>query len=163
ATTDLQGHAMVALDDLATLFQLTVREDAAARAVTVSYKNQTIVLTPDQTLASMSGRLVSLPAPLTRQGRRWLLPVEFVSRGDALDAALTPPPQNGLATAVRATEPNTIQLDLGPRFASYRSSTPTSAGASAQLVLELLPIAAESSAVAPPSATPPSAAAGNLP
>ena len=78
---DQQGHAMIGLDDLATLFQLTVREDAAARAVTVTYKNQTIVLTPDQSLASMGGRLVSLPAPLTRQGRRFLVPVEFITRG----------------------------------------------------------------------------------
>ena len=81
AVSDVQGHAMVGLDDLSTLFQLTIREDTAAHAVTVSYKNQTIVLTPDQSLASLAGRLVSLPAPLTRQGRRWLVPVEFISRG----------------------------------------------------------------------------------
>jgi N-acetylmuramoyl-L-alanine amidase len=226
---DVQGHAMVGLDDLTALFQLTVREDAAARAVTVSYKNQTIVLTPDQTLASMSGRLVSLPAPLTRQGRRWLVPVEFISRAlalvydarldyrpasrlvvvgdvrvphvtaqydqtgtslrvtletnpkataavsqdqnrlliridaDALDAALpAPPSQNGLLTGIRAIEPNTIQLDLGQRFASYRSSTPISAGASAQMVVELLSAAAESSSTTPAS-PPPGAAAANLP
>ena len=60
---DVQGHQMVGLDDLATLFQLQVREDAAARAITATYKNQTIVLTPDQSLVSSSGRLVSLPAP----------------------------------------------------------------------------------------------------
>src|SRR5437870_1318477 len=83
-TVEVQGHSMVGLDDLANLFQLAIREDAAARAVTVTYKNQTIVLTPDQTLASLAGRLVSLPAPLTRQGRRWLVPVEFTSRALAL-------------------------------------------------------------------------------
>src|SRR5207245_1219836 len=49
-------------------------------AITVSYKGKTIVLTPDQALASVSGRLVSLPAPPTRNGRRWLVPVEFISR-----------------------------------------------------------------------------------
>ncbi len=198
-----------------------VREDAAARAVTVTYKNQTIVLTPDQTLASMSGRLVSLPAPLTRQGRRWLVPVEFVNRAltmmydarldyrpasrllvvgdvrvprvtaqyedtghslrvtiditpkatatasqdqnhllvridaDALDAVLQPPPQQtGLLTGIRAIDPNTIQFDLGQRFASYRASTPISAGASSQLVVELLSAAPDSSAVAPAPAPP---------
>ena len=231
-TVDVQGHAMVGLDDLTALFQLTVREDAAARAVTVTYKNQTIVLTPDQTLASMSGRLVSLPVPLTRQGRRWLVPVEFISRAlaliydvrldyrpasrllvvgdvrvphvsaqydqtatslrvtmeitpkataavsqdqnrlliridaDALDAALpAPPPQNGLLTGIRAIEPNTIQLDLGQRFVSYRSSTPISAGASAQMVVELLSAAAESSGSTPTTslAGPAGAAAANLP
>jgi N-acetylmuramoyl-L-alanine amidase len=77
---ELQGHQMVGLDDLASLFQLQVREDPAARAITATYKNQTIVLTPDQSLVSSSGRLVSLPAPLTRRGNRWLVPVEFISR-----------------------------------------------------------------------------------
>jgi N-acetylmuramoyl-L-alanine amidase len=74
---------MVALDDLATPFQLTVREEAFG-AITVTYKGKTIVLTPDQALASVSGRLVSLPAPTARSGRRWLVPVEFVSRALSL-------------------------------------------------------------------------------
>jgi N-acetylmuramoyl-L-alanine amidase len=72
----------VALDDLATAFQVTVREESGA--VTVSYKGKTIVLTPDQALASVSGRLVSLPAPPARNGRRWLVPVEFISRAMSL-------------------------------------------------------------------------------
>ena len=214
-TVEMQGHSMVALDDLANMFQFTIREDAAAHAVTVTYKNQTIILTPDQALASMSGRLISLPAPLTRQGRRWMVPVEFVGRAlpliydtkldyrsgsrllivgdlrvphvtaqfedtgkslrvtlettpkatstvvqdqnrllikidaDALDTALAPPPQQGMLTAVRAIDPTTIQIDLGPRFASYRSSTPISAGASAQLTIELLPAGSDLSAAAP--------------
>ena len=73
----------VALDDLAAAFQLTVREESLG-AVTVSYKGKTIVLTPDQALASVSGRLVSLPAPPSRSGRRWLVPVEFISRALSL-------------------------------------------------------------------------------
>ena len=73
----------VALDDLATAFQLTVREESLG-AVTVSYKGKTIVLTPDQALASIAGRLVSLPAPPSRNGRRWLVPVEFISRALSL-------------------------------------------------------------------------------
>ena len=52
--------------------------------MTVSYKGKTIVLTPDQALASVAGRLVSLPAPPSRSGRRWLVPVEFISRALAL-------------------------------------------------------------------------------
>ena len=219
---------MVGLDDLANLFQLAVREDAAARAVTVTYKNQTLVLTPDQALVSMGGRLVSLPAPLTRQGRRWLVPVEFAGRAlplvydtkldyrpasrllvvgdvrvphvtvqyedtgtslrvtlditpkataavvqdqgrllvridaDALDPALAPPPPQNVLAGVRATEPNTIQMDLGPRFTSYRSSTPISSGASAQLVIELLSAASEVSTAATVPALPAPGAA-NLP
>jgi N-acetylmuramoyl-L-alanine amidase len=73
----------VALDDLAPAFQLTVREESLG-AVTVSYKGKTIVLTPDQALASVAGRLVSLPAPPSRSGRRWLVPVEFISRALSL-------------------------------------------------------------------------------
>ena len=73
----------VALDDLAAAFQLTVREESIG-AVTVSYKGKIIVLTPDQALASVSGRLVSLPAPPSRNGRRWLVPVEFISRALSL-------------------------------------------------------------------------------
>lgn len=75
---------LVALDDLAAAFQLTVREEALG-AITVSYKGKTIVLTPDQALASVAGRLVSLPAPPSRaSARRWLVPVEFISRALAL-------------------------------------------------------------------------------
>ena len=68
----------VALDDLASTFQLNVQESLGA--ITVSYKGRTIVLTPEQSLASVAGRLISLPAAPSRQGRRWLVPVEFVSR-----------------------------------------------------------------------------------
>jgi len=80
--TIVGDQEFVALDDLASTFQLQVQESLGA--ITVSYKGRTIVLTPDQSLASVSGRLISLPAPPTRSGRRWLLPVEFISR------ALTP-------------------------------------------------------------------------
>jgi N-acetylmuramoyl-L-alanine amidase len=74
------GQEMVSLDTLAATFGVTFREDILAGAVTVSYRGSNIVLTPDQSLASVSGRLVSLPAPLTRAGRDLLVPVEFVNR-----------------------------------------------------------------------------------
>src|SRR4029077_1259348 len=79
----IADQEFVALDDLATPFQLTVREESLG-AVTVSYKGKTIVLTPDQALASVAARLVSLPAPPSRNGRRWLVPVEFISRALSL-------------------------------------------------------------------------------
>jgi N-acetylmuramoyl-L-alanine amidase len=224
---DVQGHQMVGLDDLASLFQLQVREDAAARAITATYKNQTIVLTPDQSLVSSSGRLVSLPAPVTRRSNRWLVPVEFISRAlapiydvrldfrpaarllvigdlrvprvtalydagpaslrvtfemtpratatvtqeqgrllvridaDALDATLPAPPQQQLLTAIRATEPNTIQMDLGQRFGTFRASPPTSSGAAAVFTVELLAAGADTSSAASPSA--PGGATGDKP
>jgi N-acetylmuramoyl-L-alanine amidase len=76
--TLLGDQEFVGLDELAQAFQLSVQESLGA--ITVSYKGRTIVLTPDQTLASVAGRLISLPAPPTRNGRRWQVPVEFISR-----------------------------------------------------------------------------------
>ncbi len=71
---------LVAFDDLAAIFGVIVREDTLARAITVSYKGKTIVVSQDQALASISGRLVSLPAPPARIGARWHVPVEFIGR-----------------------------------------------------------------------------------
>jgi N-acetylmuramoyl-L-alanine amidase len=89
-TTMAGGQEYVALDDLSTLFQLTVREEPAGM-LTVAYKGKTILLTPDQPLGSVGGRVFSLPAPTIRSNRRWLVPVDFISRGLALvyDAKLT--------------------------------------------------------------------------
>jgi len=217
-TIELQGHQMVGLDDLASLFQLQVREDAAARAITATYKSQTIVLTPEQALVSSSGRLVSLPAPLTRRNNRWLVPVEFISRAlapiydvrldlrpasrllvvgdlrvprvtaqyddgpsllrvtlettpratatvaqeqgrllvrvdaDALDAALPAPPPQQFLTGVRVVDPNTIQLDLGPRFSTFRASPPVSSGAAAVVTIELVGAAVDTSSANVPGA-----------
>jgi len=75
----VSDQEFVALDDLAAAFQLTIHEESLG-AITVTYKGKTIVLTPEQALASVAGRLVSLPAPPSRSGRRWLVPVEFISR-----------------------------------------------------------------------------------
>lgn len=71
---------MFALDDLARLFNVVVREDAAAGGLTVTAGTQTIVLSAGQSLASVSGRLVSLPAAPVREGRTWYVPVDFVAR-----------------------------------------------------------------------------------
>ena len=66
ASNIVGDQEFVALDDLATLFQLAVHEDSLG-AITVSYKGKTIVLTPDQALASVSGKLISLPAAPSRE------------------------------------------------------------------------------------------------
>ena len=186
----VNDQEFVALDDLAPIFQLTVREESLA--LTVSYKGKLIVLTSDQGLASVAGKLVSLPAPPTRAGRRWLVPLEFISRAlapvydtrlelrkpshlliagdlrvpqvtvryesvgttarltvdatpratstvsqdndrlaikfdaDALDIAtppLAPFPPQGVLQAIRALDPVTLGVDLGPRFAGFKAST----------------------------------------
>jgi len=80
-TTLVSGQELVALDDVVSAFQVTVREDTLAGGVTVTYKGRSVVLSPEQPMASVNGRLVALPSPLVRSGRRWLVPVEFLSRG----------------------------------------------------------------------------------
>ncbi len=72
------GQEMVALDDLASTFQTTIREEGGA--LTMSYRGRTIVVTPDQTIASVAGRVISLSAPPSRVNGRWLVPVDFISR-----------------------------------------------------------------------------------
>jgi N-acetylmuramoyl-L-alanine amidase len=183
-----QNQELIALDDLASAFQLNVRDDGGA--ITVAYKGRSIVLTPDQTIASVAGRLISLPFPPVRSGTRWLVPIDFISRAlapiydsrlelrrashllvvgdlrvprvtarhevtgtsaqvtfeiqpatttavsqqgtqrlmirfdaDALDAALPTFQSSGFIQAVRAADANNLAIDLGPRFASFRSAT----------------------------------------
>jgi N-acetylmuramoyl-L-alanine amidase len=79
-TTIVSGQELIALDEIAALFQVTVREDTLARGLTITYKGRTIVVSADQPMASVSGRAVTLPAPAQRSGRQWLVPVEFLSR-----------------------------------------------------------------------------------
>lgn len=79
-TTVLSGQELIALDDVASLFQVSVREDTLTGGVTITYKGRTIVASTDQPMASVAGRIVTLPAPAVRQGRRWLVPLEFLSR-----------------------------------------------------------------------------------
>jgi N-acetylmuramoyl-L-alanine amidase len=196
---------MFALDDLAPLFGLTVREDAAAGGLTVTVGTQTIVLTPGQSLVSVGGRLISLPAPATRDGRAWYVPVDFVSRAvapvlgsrlelrkpsrlilvgdirvprlagrvenlgasarltldvapatphtvsqdgqrllirfeaEALDASLPATTAPELIQAVRPGDgPAVVAVDLGPRFASFRSTDVPADRGSGRIVIEVI-------------------------
>jgi N-acetylmuramoyl-L-alanine amidase len=83
AARTINGQEMFALDDLVRLFNLTVREDAAAGSLTITTGNQTILLSTQQPLASIGGRMTSLPAAPVRDGRTWYVPVDFVSRAIA--------------------------------------------------------------------------------
>jgi N-acetylmuramoyl-L-alanine amidase len=80
AARTLNGQDMFALDDLARLFNLKLKEDTLAGGLTVTAGTQTIVLSPQQPLASVAGRMISLPAAPVRDGRSWYVPVDFVSR-----------------------------------------------------------------------------------
>jgi N-acetylmuramoyl-L-alanine amidase len=119
---------MFALDELAKLFDLTVREDALAGGITVSAKGQTIVMSPGQGLASVGGRLISLPGPPLRDGRAWFVPVDFVPR------ALAP----ALGIRLELRKPSRLLL-LGdirvPRLAGRIEAL----GAVTRLTLEVAP------------------------
>ena len=79
-TTILNGQEFIALDDVASLFQVAVREDALAGGVTITYKGRTVVASADQPMASVNGRVVTLPAPVARVGRRLFVPIDFLPR-----------------------------------------------------------------------------------
>jgi N-acetylmuramoyl-L-alanine amidase len=89
-TTILNGQEFVGLDDVAATFQVAVREDTLAKGVLVTYKGRTIVASTDQPLASINGRVVTLPAPVARAGRRLLVPIDFIARalGPIYDAPI---------------------------------------------------------------------------
>jgi N-acetylmuramoyl-L-alanine amidase len=80
ATIVLNGAELVALDDVAARFQIAVREDALAGGITLSYNGQNVVVSTDQPMASVSGRLVALPSPARRLDDRWYVPLEFLPR-----------------------------------------------------------------------------------
>lgn len=128
AVTLVGSDVMVSLDDLAALFQLSVREDALAGGVTVGYKSKTVILTPGQALASAAGRLVSLPCPPAHDGRRWLVPVEFISRalGLVYDSGLEVRKSSRmvLVGAVRVAHVVVRQDGLGPQTRVTLSVTP---------------------------------------
>ena len=79
-TVMLSGQELIALDDVASLFQVAVAEDAPTGGVTVTYRGRTIVLSSNQPMASVNGRVVTLPAPVTRAGRRCWSRSSFCSR-----------------------------------------------------------------------------------
>jgi N-acetylmuramoyl-L-alanine amidase len=120
---------LIALDDLASAFQLNVRDDGGA--ITVAYKGRSIVLTPDQTIASVAGRLISLPTAPTRSGNRWLVPLDFVSRALA--------PIYDVRLDLRRNSHLLIVGDIRvPRVVIRHEATP----GSARLTFDIVPAAA---------------------
>src|SRR5689334_15292872 len=83
ATAVVNDQDYVALDDVAAFVPLTVREDRQGN-VTIAVRGKTIVAQRDRALVSVDGRVVALPAPLTRMGGRWLAPVDFLPRALSL-------------------------------------------------------------------------------
>lgn len=127
----VSGQEMFALEDLARLFDLSVREDAAAGGLTVTVRNQIIVLSAGQSLASVGGRLISLPSAPVRDGRTWLVPVDFVPR------ALGPL----LGSRVELRKPSRLLL-LGDIRAPHIAGRVEAQGTLARLTLEVAPATA---------------------
>jgi N-acetylmuramoyl-L-alanine amidase len=122
---------MLRLDELAPLLQLTVREDRAAKALTVSRGTNVVVLSLDQGLASMGGRILSLPAPPVRDGSHWLVPPDTVSRALA--------PIAGVRTDVRKASRLIVLGDLRvPRLSVQQEP----GGPPTRIAIEISPRAA---------------------
>ena len=85
------GRELIALDDVAALFSLMVRGDSLAGGFTITYRGRTVIASADQPMASVDGKVVALPSPVVQAGRRWLVPVEFLSRalGPIYDQRIT--------------------------------------------------------------------------
>lgn len=68
----------VALDVLSRFFNITMREDPGADGIVITAGTQRVVLTSGQATVSAGGRVVSLSAPVTKDGSRWLVPIDFL-------------------------------------------------------------------------------------
>lgn len=79
-TTVAGGQELIALDEVAALFMVAVKEDTLAGGLTLTYRGRAVVVSTSQPMASVAGRVVALPAAPVRAGTRWLVPVEFLPR-----------------------------------------------------------------------------------
>jgi N-acetylmuramoyl-L-alanine amidase len=70
---------MVALDDLAEIFELEI-DDSSDGTAHVTSGGQIIIITADQQLVSVAGRLVSLRTAPRRADGQWLVPLDFLIR-----------------------------------------------------------------------------------
>ena len=80
ALTLINNREYVAVDDINTAFGTTAKEDQLAGGLTITARGQSMILTADQNVLSVSGKLVSLPAPVLRRDNRWFVPVDFLPR-----------------------------------------------------------------------------------
>jgi N-acetylmuramoyl-L-alanine amidase len=84
----INNQDYVAVDDLNQAFGSTARE--VSGGLTLAVRSRAIVVTADQSVVSVSGRLVSLNHPPVRRDGKWYVPVDFLPRamGAALDTRL---------------------------------------------------------------------------
>ena len=76
----INNQDYVAVDDINAAFATTSREDRLAGGLTITARGRSIVLTENQNVVSVAGRLVTLPAPPLRRDGRWFVPADFLPR-----------------------------------------------------------------------------------
>ena len=88
--TSINNQDYIAVDDINAAFATTSREDRLAGGLTITAKGRSIVVTENQNVVSVAGRLVTLPAPPLRRDARWFVPADFLARAlsPALDVRL---------------------------------------------------------------------------
>ena len=79
-TVAIDGRRMVDLRELTAPFDLTIGEDRAHGRLTVLRGEQVIVLTANQGLVSVAGRLESLSSPPVEHSGVWYVPIDFIPR-----------------------------------------------------------------------------------
>jgi N-acetylmuramoyl-L-alanine amidase len=84
--TSINNQDYIAVDDINAAFATTAREDRLAGGLTITARGRSIVVTENQNVVSVAGRLVTLPAPPLKRDSRWLVPADFLPR--ALSLAL---------------------------------------------------------------------------
>ena len=71
---------MVRFADLVRIFDLDIQDKSRPDTITINHDGQLMILTSDQPVVSVAGRLVSLrTSPPRRSGDDWLVPLEFLS------------------------------------------------------------------------------------
>lgn len=84
AITSINNQDYVSVDDINTAFATSSKDDRVAGGLIISARSRSIALSENQNIVSVSGRLVSLPAPPVRRDNRWFVPVDFLPRALAL-------------------------------------------------------------------------------
>lgn len=80
STVTRDGAELVALEDVAVGFGMTVTSDAGGGSATLSVGGHQLGLYDGKSLASVDGDLRLLSAPARNEGNRWLVPVDGVPR-----------------------------------------------------------------------------------
>ena len=108
---------------------MTVREDAAAGGLTITAGAQTMVLSTQQPLASVAGRMISLPAAPARDGRTWYVPVDFVSR--ALSSILS--------GGVELRKPSRLIITSGVRLPRIAARSDVAGAGTTRVTIDVAP------------------------